>query len=211
MSAAASEDSMIVSAGGQRIARVYAEALLDAAERKGQADSVIEELDSMVQDILTARPDFELFLNSHSISRKRKAPVIRAAFESRASELFLNFLLVLNDRDRLELLRAILINIKNLRDERARRIHVKVRTAVPLADDQRQRLVNDLRESFQLEPILDTTIDPDLLGGIVVRVGDWLYDASVKTHLDHIRHNLIERSSHEIQSSRDRFSTANGA
>jgi F-type H+-transporting ATPase subunit delta len=48
-------------------------------------------------------------------------------------------------------------------------------------------------------------VDPSLLGGLVVRTGDYVYDASVRTRLETIRKQLIERSSHEIQTGRDRF------
>jgi F-type H+-transporting ATPase subunit delta len=117
---------------------------------------------------------------------------------------------VLNQHERLNLLRPILAAAKELRDQRAKRIRVQVRSAVPLADDQADRLRQQLRESLRLDPVLRTEVDPELLGGVVVRVGDWLYDASVRARLDSIRNQLIERSSHEIQSGRDRFSVASG-
>jgi F-type H+-transporting ATPase subunit delta len=55
-------------------------------------------------------------------------------------------------------------------------------------------------------PILTATIDPGLIGGLVVQVGDQLYDASVKNRLAQLRHRLIEGKTHEIQSRRDQFS-----
>jgi F-type H+-transporting ATPase subunit delta len=67
-----------------------------------------------------------------------------------------------------------------------------------------------IREAFQLEPIVQSQVDPDLLGGVVVKVGDWLYDASVRSRLESIRNQLIAKGSHEIQSRRDRFSIASG-
>ena len=76
--------------------------------------------------------------------------------------------------------------------------------------EQRQHLEQTLRGALQLEPILDTRIDPELLGGIIVKVGDWRYDASVQTSLKTIRDQIIARSSYEIQSGRDRFCSANG-
>ena len=60
---------------------------------------------------------------------------------------------------------------------------------------------------MRLEPILDLTLDPELLGGLIVRVGDWQYDGSVSGRLKTLRDHLIARSSHEIQSGRDRFSS----
>jgi F-type H+-transporting ATPase subunit delta len=198
------------SVGEQRVAKVYAEALLNAAEKRGQADEVLDELDSLVKDLFTADPQFEEFLASGAIGRDRKANVIKAIFEKTASELFTNFLCVLNEHLRLDLLRPILAAYRALRDERARRVRVQVRTAVPLADDQRQRLRSELHSTFQLEPVLEEKVDPELLGGMVVRVGDWMCDASVRTRLDNIRNQLITRSSYEIQSGRNRFCATDG-
>jgi F-type H+-transporting ATPase subunit delta len=193
--------------GSQRVARIYAEALLKAADKEHQADAVFEELDALVRDVFPADVTIEAFLASSAISREQKAGVLRSVFGGRASELFLNFLLVLNNHDRLYLLRPIREAARELRDQRANRMRVWVRSAVPLADDQRERLKGQLQETFHHEPILETRVDPDLLGGLVVQVGDWVYDGSVRTQLETIQNQLIARSSHEIQSRRDRFSS----
>jgi F-type H+-transporting ATPase subunit delta len=200
----------IADVSAQRVARVYAEALLNAAEKQGQSDQVLESLESFIRDVFPAEPQFEAFLQSSAVGRERKAQVIDKVFEGKASPVFVDFLKVLNQHERLNLLRPILTAAKELRDERAKRVRVKVRSAVPLADAQTNRLVEQLRANLKLEPVLQTEVDPDLLGGVVVRVGDWLYDASVRARLDSIRNQLIERSSHEIQSGRDRFSIASG-
>jgi len=191
----------------QRVAKVYAEALLDAADSAGQTDTITEELDSLIQDVFRANPQFEAFLASGAIGRKHKDEVLRSVFAERVSPMFLNFLLVLSTHERLELLRAVHDAFHALRDERAHRIRVQVRAAVPLTEDQRQRLVTELRDSFHLEPILQEVVDPAILGGLVIRVGDWLYDASVRTRIETFRKELIESSSHEIQSRRDQFSS----
>jgi F-type H+-transporting ATPase subunit delta len=193
-----------------RVARVYAEALLNAADKHGQSDEVVEALESLICDLFQAELQFEAFLTSSAVGRERKAQVIDRVFEKRSGPVFVDFLKVLNQHERLNLLRPILAAAKELRDQRAKRIRVQVRSAVPLADDQADRLRQQLRESLRLDPVLRTEVDPELLGGVVVRVGDWLYDASVRARLDSIRNQLIERSSHEIQSGRDRFSVASG-
>jgi F-type H+-transporting ATPase subunit delta len=198
----------IADVSAQRVARVYAEALLNAADKQKQSDEVVEALESLIRDLFQAEPQLEAFLTSSAIGRERKAQLIDKVFESRASDLFVNFLKVLNRHERLNLLRPILAAAKELRDERAKRIRVQVRSAVPLANDQENRLRQQLRDALKLEPVLQTQVDPELLGGMMVRVGDWLYDASVRARLESIRNQLIERSSHEIQSGRDRFSVA---
>jgi F-type H+-transporting ATPase subunit delta len=192
----ATHHETVMDATSQRVARVYAEALLDAAQQRGQAAQVLGELGSLVDDIYRADPLFEAFLASGAISRRPKAEAIRRAFEGKASDTFLNFLLVLNDYQRLELLRPILRAARGLADERAGRLPVLVTSAAPLADDQREQLLHDLRARYNKEPVLTLKVDPALLGGLVVRVGDWLYDASVRTRLENIKKQLIERGSH---------------
>ena len=200
----------IADVSAQRVARVYAEALLNAADKQGQSDDVVEGLDSLIRDLFQAEPQLEAFLTSSAVGRERKAQVIDKVFENRAAAVFVDFLKVLNRHERLNLLRPILAAAKELRDERAKRIRVQVRSAVPLADDQADRLRQQLRESLRLDPVLRTEVDDELLGGVVVRIGDWLYDASVRARLESIRNQLIARSSHEIQSRRDRFRSGNG-
>lgn len=194
----------------QRVAKVYAEALLNAAHKRQQAKEALEELESLVQDVFKSDPQFEAFLSSGSIGRDRKAAIIRSAFQGRASEAFVNFLLVLNDHERLSLIRPILAEATEIYNDRAGQMRVQVRSAVPLAEDQVERLKEELRASFQREPVLEMRIDPELIGGLVVQVEDWVIDASVRTRLDTIRNQLIARSSYEIQSRRDRFSSPDG-
>jgi F-type H+-transporting ATPase subunit delta len=197
----------VLDVGSQRVARVYAQALLDAAGAAGQVEDVLQDLDGLFADVIRADPEFEAFLASGAIGRRAKAEVIERAFAGRANPLFVNFLLVLNEHDRLDLLRGVRQAAREISDERAGRMPVLVRSAVPLPDDQRERLRGELREAFRKEPVLETRVDPALLGGLVVRVGDWLYDASVRARLEEIRNQLIASGSHEIQSRRDHFRT----
>jgi F-type H+-transporting ATPase subunit delta len=186
----------VLDSGSQRVARVYAAALLDAAEQRNETGRVLEEFAALVEDLFRADPQFEAFIASGAISRRPKAEVIHRAFDGRASDVFRNFLLVLNDHLRLDLLRGIYNAAKELYEERSGRMRVSVTSAVPLADDQRERLLQELRRKYNKEPILTTRVDPALLGGLVVRVGDWLFDGSVRARLENIRKQLIERGSH---------------
>jgi F-type H+-transporting ATPase subunit delta len=196
---------LLTDVGAQRVARVYAEALYRAALQQNQTREVLEELDSLVRDVFPALPDLEHFLASGAISRERKPQVIRDTLGRQASPLFLNFLLVLNDHERLGLVRPILVEYRELYNRRTGHIRVLVRSAVPLPEDQQQRLRQELHALYHREPILDIRIQPDLLGGLVLQVGDWVYDGSVRSRLNNLRNQLIERSSYEIQHGRDRF------
>jgi len=202
----AAHHETVLEVNTQRIARVYAEALLRAAESHGLAAELFEELQALVDQVFKADPLFEEFLSSGAVDRKRKAEVIESAFAGRAGDLFINFLLVLNDHERAGLLRPIRDAYRELLDERAGKMRVQVKSAVALAQDQQERLRAELQAAFHKEPVLETQVDPNLLGGMVVRVGDWLYDLSVRAQLENIRDQIIARSSYEIQSGRNRFS-----
>ncbi len=204
------EPNHVADVSMQRIAKVYAEALWRAASKRGEADALAAELDALENIAFKISPLLAAFLTSGVVSRDSKAKAIHAAFDDRAGELLTNLLLVLNDHDRLDLLRPIYYAFKELRDERAGRVRVTVRSAAPLATDQIDKLRRELRDTFHKEPVLATDIDPDLLGGLVVQMGDWVFDGSVRTRLENIKNQILTRSSHEIQSGRDRFSVAGG-
>jgi F-type H+-transporting ATPase subunit delta len=192
----------------RRIARVYAESLLNAAEKQGQAETVLGELESLVRDVFGRDPRLEVMFSSAAFGRKTRSAALAKVFETRTSETFHRFLLVLNDHERLDLIRPILAEARALQDERTRRLRVLVFSAVPISDAQRQTIEERVRIRFNLEPVLVPIHDPALLGGLKIRIGDRQFDGTVRARLELIRQQLIERSSHEIQSGRDRFGTA---
>jgi F-type H+-transporting ATPase subunit delta len=194
----------------RQLARIYGEALLNAAEGQNSAPEVLGELRDLVAEVHRRDPYVLAFFTSGVIGKERREAAIRGAFENRSHPLVVNMLLVLNDHDRLQLFRTIVEEMQKLDDLRRRHFRVQVRSVVPLAQDQEQRLVDDLRRVFKMEPVLDQVLDPDLLGGMTVRIADRILDGSVRTQLVNLRKQLREMSSHEIQSRRDRFSAPEG-
>ena len=191
----------------QRIASVYAEALAEAAAPSGKEGEVLGELTTLVREVFAQQPMVQLFLSSGSINRETKNAVIDKAFGQNASDIFTNFLHVLNHHGRLDLLPDILTAMEQLRDRKLKRVRVHVRSATPLSEDFQRRVGEQVRGALNLEPVIDTTVDPELLGGMIVRVGDWVFDGSVRTKVQNLRNLLVESSNHEIQSGRDRFCT----
>lgn len=189
-----------------RVARTYAEALLATAQARGEADAVAEQFQSLGKDVVPGVPGLEDFLDSPSVSKKRKETVIRQLFDGRATPLFLDFLLLLNKKDRLGILRLIAIAYRSLRDNEANRQRILVETAAPLADDQKAALEQTLAELTGKTPVLVVREAPELIGGLVVHIGDKIYDTSVRTKLRAVKNTLLARGSHEIQGRRDRFS-----
>ncbi len=190
----------------QQVARVYAHALLNEAWKRIRGQETLEELEGLL-GVLQRQPDFAAFLNNPGISHEARSAVLHKILDGRVSDLLVDFLMVLNEHDRLALFRPIVTAYRNSYEDRQNRQRVRVRSAKPLLEEQLNRLRDELRQIMSHEPVLETGVDPELLGGFVVQVGDWLYDASVRTQLQAIRNRLTERSSHEIQSGRDRFSS----
>src|SRR5205823_3751791 len=111
------------------------------------------------------------------VGRKTRKEAIDKAFAGKASDTFYKMLLVLNDHDRLDLIRPLRRAVHELHDERARRLRVLVYSAVELTGEFQARIRAAVQQNFKLEPVLQTYVDPALLGGLKLRIGDKVYDA----------------------------------
>jgi F-type H+-transporting ATPase subunit delta len=202
----ASSDDQVQAETTTQVARRYALALVDAAQRQGAVDSVLEELGEIQRDVLKAFPRFAAVFASPRVSPPKKDKMLVDVFGSRASSLVLRFLRVLNRHERLELFDRVVREARSIWDLRNKRIPVTVRSAIPLGETQLSALRGRLAHLTGSTPILQVSIDPDLIGGLVVQFGDQRYDLSVKSSLATLRRRLIEGKTHEIQSRRDQFS-----
>lgn len=182
-----------------RIARVYVEALLGVATQNGQAEEIGDELDSLVRDVWKKHPQVAAFFTSPALTRRQREPVLLTALTGNASPLLRNFLGVLNHNNRLDLLPAIAAAYREALDERAGRVRVWVRSATPLDDAEREELTRTLAATLGKQPILNVRVEPELLGGLVVQVGDRVYDSSVKSRLDTLRTQLLARGNDVIK------------
>ncbi len=194
----------------ERIADVYAEALLGAADAAGRTESLLQEFDSLVADVLDRFRPFEQVLNSGLISHEEKIAVLDRTLASRASSLLLDFLKVLSRHGRLDCLRAVHRRFHAAYDRARGRVPVRVTTAAAISDQLVAQIAQRLGTAVAGQPVLEHRVDPQLIGGAVVRVGDTVYDGSIATQLENVRQQMIDRSAHEIQSRRDRFRNSAG-
>ncbi len=191
--------------GVEHIANVYAEALLGAAEEAGQVDAVLEELDSLVADVLDPHPELERVLASGVISYDERSGILDRVLGAQASPLVMSFLKVVSRHGRMDCLRVIRAQAHAIHRQKLGEVAVQVTTAAPLEQAAAQRLREALQPLLGGTPVLHERVDPAVIGGVVVRVGDTIYDASVARQLETMRQQMIDRSVHEIQSRRDRF------
>ena len=189
----------------QSVAKVYAVAYLDSAGGSG-GDAAVEELVSFVDDVLTQQTQFDQLLRGSALGRDEKFQLIDRVVGQRGSPLFANFLRVLAKHGRLDLLQGIRRQSEIELERRAGKRRVGVSSATELSAELLASIKSSLATSLGCDPILETRIDPSLIGGVVIRVGDTVYDGSLKTQVKQLRVRLRERCLNEIQRGRDRFS-----
>lgn len=189
----------------QQIARVYAQALLGAAESAGQLDEVVEAVDSLVHDVLQPHPGLERLLTSALISGEEKEGTLERVFGGRASQVVLSFLKVLGRHGRLDLLRDVRRELRAAYNKRHNQIDVEIRVARDLADTTRQELQQTLAARFGAKPIMNVKVDPSLIAGVVIRVGDTVYDASVATRFRRAQDAMVQNAVDMIQAKREQL------
>jgi|GEM_PF-102923 F-type H+-transporting ATPase subunit delta len=188
-----------------RIPRTYAEALLAAGVARGVLAAVTSNFASFIRDLFPAVPGLEEYLDSPVLSKKSKDEFLVKMLDGRAEPLFLDFLRLLNQKDRLGLLRLIWEAYRNQLEHLFNRQRVLIESAIALTDEQKSRLSETLANIMKRTPVLVVRVKPELIGGLVIRTGDHVFDTSVRTKLQSYRTQLLARGTHEIQSGRDRF------
>jgi F-type H+-transporting ATPase subunit delta len=175
----------------ETVARNYAETLVALAERHEGIDRYGEGIGTVAQ-LLEGSPEFRLFLETPRIGSASKKQVLRNVFADELPGPLLNFLLVTVDKRRQRLLPAIAREYRKLWDERAGRAHVDVTVARPLDDATLDGLSRRLSDLLGVTAIPHVKISPEILAGVVVRVGDTIYDGSLRRRLESIRQRLLK-------------------
>lgn len=175
----------------ETVARNYAETLFALAERHEGLDVFGRGVD-VVAALLDQHPTFRLFLETPRIAADDKKAVVRKVFASELPRLLVNFLLVIIDKRRQRLLRDVAQQFRALVDEHEGRAHVEVTVARPLDDETTRLVAERLSALLGVTAIPHVRIRPEILGGLVVRTGDTIYDGSVRRRLDGMRRQLLK-------------------
>jgi len=187
----------------EKLAKVYAQAALDAAG--DQEDQVLEDLQAIVDEVLNEFPDVEQVFGSALVSQEEKLGMLDRVFGSRVAVPTLSFLKVLTKHNRLNVLRQVVRMAGQLWEQRRNRIPVQLELASEVDDTLHNELIDSLRKSLGIEPVVTTNINPDLIAGFVVRVGDKVYDASTRSSLERARQAMVARAVESIQGHPEQF------
>jgi F-type H+-transporting ATPase subunit delta len=195
-------------AGRQHLGTVYAKALLGAAEAAGQSDLVVEELEALVSDVLDKLPVLEEALRTPRLTHEERLPILEKAFGGRMSPTTLTFLKVVSKHGRLDCLRAIARAARKQLDTARGRVEVLVESAAPLSNPLRERIKARLTQLLGREVILKTAVNENLLGGLMVRVGDTVYDASLSAGLKRMAEVTLDHTKQTLRESLSRFAVS---
>ena len=175
------------------VARSYADTLLSLAQRQG-GDAVEEFGRAMdqVAELLRQEPRVRAFLESPVIDREKKKAALRASFRGRVPEMFLRFLLVVTDKGRERLFPEMAIAYQDRVDELLGRVRAEVVTAQDADAALRSEIRRSLEAKLGRTVVPTFRVDPDLIGGLVVRIEDQIIDASLRRRFTDLRRRLLE-------------------
>ena len=174
----------------ETVARNYAETLFELASRNESIQEYGEAL-GMVAGLLEDDSRFRTFVETPRIDDEAKKDVIRKVFRDKAPKQVINFVLITIDKRRQTLLREISEEYSLLLDDHLGREHVEVIVARPLDDTTASVVSERLSKMLGRQARPHIRGKPEILGGLVVRTGDMIYDGSVRRRLEGLRRRLL--------------------
>ena len=172
----------------QEIADVYARSLFDVAQEHDSLDEIHEQLDEFA-DAVSENRDLQVFLFSPYFSAQEKKDSLDKLVEG-ADDNFFRFLELLAERHRMPVIFRIRQAFDDLWAAERRRLEVEITSAVELEDDVVEQIRDRIEEGTGQDVELESRVDPDVLGGLVLRVGNMVLDASVRARLERLRRQV---------------------
>ena len=188
-----------VDIGTEHIAKVYARAIVEAAEAADCRREVIDELTALARDVLPQVPQAAAVFASPKVSIEAKQAIIDRLAAGRLRPTTTHALHVLARHGRLGLLTAVATAAARLADELAGIHEAVFTTAVPLEPAQQAQVAADVQRSLAIALRPTFVVDPTIVGGLMVRVGDTIYDQSVVTSLARLGDRLRQRNISALQ------------
>ncbi|WP_088104383.1 F0F1 ATP synthase subunit delta [Halalkalibacter urbisdiaboli] len=175
----------------QAVANRYADALFQLAQEKGILEQVNEEL-QVVKQVVQTTPAFSQFLGHPKVTTEKKRAFVQESFQQSISETSLNALLLLVDRKRIDILVAMIDKFKALAYEAQNVAEATVYSAQPLSEEEKAQLAELFaKKAGKAKLLVKNIVNSDLLGGLKIRIGDRIYDGSVKAQLERLERQLI--------------------
>ena len=190
-------------------ARIYSQAMYGLAASRGETEQLLAELQE-IAGLIERDEGFATFVSSPLIDTEDRARTLEKLFRGKASDLLVDSLQVIQQKERLALLPTIAETFRVEHQERQKRVDVHIKTASALSDRLRDDLQRAIQERYGKQPELLEEVDETLIGGMVLQVGDEKIDTSVVRQIEKLRFTLHERAAKEIHRSRKEGASAAG-
>jgi F-type H+-transporting ATPase subunit delta len=177
----------------EELARVYSRALFEVAREHGKLDELREQLGQFA-DALKDHHELQLFFFSPYFSTKEKQDALPRLLEG-TDEDFLNFLKLLIEKHRMPVIFRIRQEYERLWDEENKTLPVEITSAIALDEATTESLGRTIGERAGRKVSLAARVDPNILGGIVIRVGNSILDASIRNRLEQLRRHVAQGAS----------------
>lgn len=174
------------------VAKVYGDALFDLAIENNELDEVAKEI-QVLKDTLAANTELLQFLNHPKISNEDKIKSIEEIFKGKFSDTTVGFLVVVVTKNRYNELDAIMAYFLEVVREYRKIGKASVTSAFELTKEQKQKIEKKLLDSTEyVEFLIDYKVDPSIVGGLIIRVGDRVVDSSIKSKIESMRKDLMK-------------------
>ncbi|MBR6163389.1 ATP synthase F1 subunit delta [bacterium] len=172
-------------------AKNYSNALFETAKELGRNEKVLNELEYIV-DLISKNDHLKEFLNNPVISKDDKKSVLSQVFDGILSDITTDFLLLLNDNSRLDLLEAVLVQYTKKMDEELNIERPNVISAVELSDDYKNTIIQKLESKLNSKVLPRFEVEPSIIGGLIIEVKDKTIDFSLNTKFKNMSKQLIK-------------------
>ena len=169
----------------EEIAEVYARSLFEVAKEQDVLDEVREQLDAFARALEENRELAVFFFSPYFSTEEKKEGLERTVKD--ADETFMNFLEALLERHRMPVIYRIRERFEAMWEEVNKLLPVQVTSAVELDESTVNSIGERIGEQTGMEIELSSQVDPDIVGGVVLRVGNFVLDASIRNRLDQLR------------------------
>lgn len=177
---------------GVRAAIRYAKALMQLAKEKNSLDAVVLDI-KMIHHLIEGSDDLRMLLSSPLIKSDKKQSILSSLFSGKVNDLTLKFIQLVVDHNREASLAVIAEEFIAIYNEKNNIAKVSLTTATALDANSREMILKTIKEKYNFSEIqLDESVDSDLLGGMVMRIGDKQLDASIRGQLRKIENELVQ-------------------
>ncbi len=177
----------------EELAQVYGRSLFQVAQEQGKLDELREQLGQFA-DALEQHRELAVFFFSPYFSSQEKRDALDTLLDG-ADEIFVNFLALLIENHRMPVIFRIRHEYERLWDEENRTLPVQITSAIALDDATTESLGKTIGERAGRKVTLAARVDPDILGGIIIRVGNSILDASIRNRLEQLRRHVAQGAS----------------